>query len=239
MRLAALFSGGKDSTYAIQVAEARGWEVTHLLSIRPADPDSMLFHVPNLHVTPLQAEAMDLPLLEERADAGEEAELEALRRAFRRPRVDGILVGAIASDYQHSRVNRVAHELGLRVFAPLWRLDPAHLVRDYLRARLRIVFSSVSADGFDASWLGRLWDEAAVEDLLRLGATRGVHPCGEGGEFETLVLDAPRFRKAIEVTRARPDWRGTAGVWRVEEARLVEKPQRRPEPGSVSRSAKN
>ncbi len=224
MRLAALFSGGKDSTYSVYVAMQRGWEVTHLVSIRPEDPESMLFHVPNLHLTPLLAEAIGLPLIEERAMSGEEGELDALRRAFRRVDVDGILVGAIASDYQHRRVNRVGHELGLRVFAPLWRHDPRELVREYNRAGMHIVFSSVSADGFDASWLGRAWDDAAVKDLLGLHETRGVHPCGEGGEFETLVLDAPLFRQAVEVVKATPLWSGTAGIWRVDEARLVSRP---------------
>ncbi len=223
MRVACLFSGGKDSTYAAYLATQRGWEVSSLLTIRPADPESMMFHVPNLSVTALQAEALALPLLEEAAKPGEEGELDALRRIFERAHADGIVVGAIASDYQHSRVNRVAAETGLRVFAPLWRQEPERLVHDYLAAGLRIVFSSVSADGFDATWLGRPWDEATVRDLLDLHRTRGVHPCGEGGEFETLVLDAPFFKKSIEVLEAAPVWKGSAGVWRVERAQLVDK----------------
>ncbi|MGQ0797997.1 MAG: diphthine--ammonia ligase [Methanobacteriota archaeon] len=223
MRLAALFSGGKDSTYATWVAMQRGWEVTHLLSVLPADPESMLFHVPNLRLTRLHAEALGVPLVHEAADPGETGELDGLRRAMSRADVDGVVVGAIASDYQHSRVHRVAEGLGLRVFAPLWRLDPHLLVDEYVRAGLRIVVSSVSAEGFDASWLGRPWDPATIEDLRRLEARHGVHPCGEGGEFETLVLDAPFFRKAIRVDRATTSWRGSSGVWRVEAASLVPK----------------
>ena len=114
-------------------------------------------------------------------------------------------------------------DLGLRVFAPLWRHDPRQLVRDYLAAGFEIVFSSVSAEGLDTTWLGRHWDDRVVGDLLRLQETRGVNPCGEGGEFETLVLDAPLFERRIEILRAVPDWHGSAGLWRVEEARLVSK----------------
>jgi len=226
VRVAALFSGGKDSTYAAFVAMQRGWEVTHLLSILPEDRDSMLFHTPNLHLAPLQAEAMGIPLIRETAAMGGEGELDALRRIFRRVDVDGVIVGAIASDYQHARVNRIADEIGLRVFAPLWRRDPTRLVYDYLEAGFDIAFSSVSAEGLDASWLGRRWDDRVIQELLRLQRTRGVHPCGEGGEFETLVLDAPPFERSIDVVRATPDWRGTAGVWRVDEARLVPKRNR-------------
>lgn len=221
MRVAALFSGGKDSTYATYVAQQRGWEVTDLVSIRPRDPASMLYHVPNLHVTPLLAEAMGIPLLTEEAGAGEDAELEALERALRRTRAEGVVVGAIASDYQHARVNRVCHGLGVRVFAPLWRRDPEGLLRDYLAARMRIRFSAVSAEGLDASWLGRPLDAAAAEELLRLRDRVGLHPCGEGGEFETLVLNAPNFRRPVEVVDARPVWEGTSGHWDVREARLA------------------
>jgi diphthine-ammonia ligase len=223
VQVAALFSGGKDSTKAAYVAVQRGWELTHLLSVLPQDRESMLFHVPNVHMTKILAEAMGRPLVTEEAGRGEEGELDALRRMFQRVDVDGIIVGAIASDYQHERVNRVADEIGLRVFAPLWRRDPRQLIRDYLACGLEIVFSSVSAEGLDASWLGRRWDDRTIEDLLRLERTRGVHPCGEGGEFETLVLDGPLFHRRVEVLRAEPQWTGTAGVWRVLEARLVPK----------------
>lgn len=226
MRVATLFSGGKDSTYATYVAAQRGWEVTHLLSIIPEDRDSMMYHVPNLHVTPLLADAIGLPVVREIASAGEEGELEALRRILGRLDVDGIVVGAIASDYQHSRVNRVADELDLRVFAPLWRRDPRDLAGEYLAAGFEIVFSRVSAEGLDASWLGRRWDEAVMRELLRLHETKGVHPCGEGGEFETLVLDAPIFRQRVEIVSAAIEWDGTTGTWRVIEARLVPKAAR-------------
>src|SRR2546430_17571990 len=102
----------------------RGWDVAHLLSIVPEDRDSMLFHTPNLHLTPLQAEAMRIPLIRETAATGEDGELDALRRIFRRIDGDGVLVGAIASAYQHARANRIADEARLRGLPPLWRRDP-------------------------------------------------------------------------------------------------------------------
>ncbi len=163
---------------------------------------------------------MAIPLVEESANTGEAAELAALQRAFARIEADGILVGAIASDYQHARINGVAEKLGLRVFAPLWRRDPRDLIREYLDAGFRIVFSSVSAEGFDESWLGRAWDERTIEDLLQLHESHGVHPCGEGGEFETLVLDGPIFGKKVEILQAEPIWFGASGEWRVKQATL-------------------
>src|SRR5438445_13112861 len=96
----------------------RVWGVQQLLSVIPEDRDSMWFHTPNLQLPPLHAEAMRIPLIRETAAIGEDGELDALRRIFQRVDVDGVIVGAIASDYQHARVNRIAEELGLRVFAP-------------------------------------------------------------------------------------------------------------------------
>ncbi len=221
MRVAALFSGGKDSTYAAWVAMQQGWEVGSLVSILPQDPDSMLYHVPNLHVVPLLADAMGIPLVWERAGPGEKAELDALRRALSALRVDGVVVGAIASDYQHSRVSEVGHELGLRVFAPLWRKDQAGLLRDYLAAGLEAVFTRVSAEGLGPGWLGRKLDREAVDELLALRERVGLSPCGEGGEYETLVVRGPMLRKRLEIVRAETVREGGAATLLIREARLV------------------
>ncbi len=221
MRVTALFSGGKDSTYAAYVAMQRGWDVTSLITVLPADPESMMFHVPNLHLTPMLAEAMGIPLIQERAARGEEEELHALARAIRRSGAEGVVVGAIASDYQHSRVNRVAHELGARVFAPLWRRDPASLLHDYLDAGIEAIVTSVSAEGLGPAWLGRRLDSGAVQDLLDLHRRVGLHPCGEGGEFETLVVFGPGFARKLEIEEAEPRWAGSSGALDIREARLV------------------
>ena len=223
MKVAALFSGGKDSTYAAYVAVQRGWDLASLITVVPTDPESMMFHVPNIHLTPLLAEAIGRPHILERAAPGEPGELDALARAIRRADVDAVVVGAIASDYQHSRVNRVGDELGIRVFAPLWRQDPGSLLRDYLESGMDIRFVACAAEGFTPSWLGRRLDAAARNDLLNLHATRGVHPCGEGGEFETIVLDSPMHCERIEIARAEALWSGSAGVLRIDEARRVPK----------------
>src|SRR5437870_12950659 len=146
----------------------RGWDVTQLLSIIPEDRDSMLFHTPNLQLTPLQAEAMRIPLIREAASMGEDGELDALRRIFRRVDVDVVIVGAIASDYQHARVNRIADEVGLRVFATLWRRDALRLVYDYLEAVFDIAFSSVSPEGLYSSLLVRRCDVHDIHELLCL-----------------------------------------------------------------------
>lgn len=222
MRLAGLFSGGKDSTLAIDVAEQHGWEVTHLVTVRPRDPESHMFHVPNLHLAPLQAQAMGKPLVEVDASGDRERELDALEEALGRLPVDGIVTGALASEYQKTRLDRIAHRLGIKSFAPLWHKRGEDVLDTLVKGGYDVRFSSVAAEGLTETWLGRRLDAAAMDDLRRVSARYGVHVAGEGGEFESLVLASPRWPARVEVTRAEAAWRRDSGRWHVLEARVVD-----------------
>ena len=202
MRLAALFSGGKDSTYAIYLMEQQGHSIVHLVSVLPSDPDSKVFHTPNLHLLPTMAEAMGRSMVTVRSDGSEEGDLEALARALGSIRVEGVVTGAIASDYQWDRINWVCERLGLRVFSPMWRREQGMLMRDMVSSGVRAVVSAVMAEGLGPEWLGRPLDEKALIELLELRRTKGVNPSGEGGEYESLVLDSPLHRMRMEVVEA-------------------------------------
>ena len=199
MDATALVSGGKDSIYSAYLAENQGWEVRELLTLAPADPESMMFHTPNLDLVGLQAEAWGKPHrrveLAGRGEAAEEAELsEALRRAPG----GWIVAGAIASSYQFTRLLRIADRLGRRVFAPLWGKAGLRVVREEVAAGLDIRFVHLAAEGLPESWIGRRLEGELLEELARRAVPpRGFHPAGEGGEFETLVVDAPFFRARI------------------------------------------
>ncbi|MEM4494325.1 MAG: diphthine--ammonia ligase [Candidatus Caldarchaeum sp.] len=223
MRLAALFSGGKDSTYAVYRAEAGGHVVEMLLTFLPQSIDSYLFHYPNLHLTPLQAEAMGkhhiiYPI------AGMDEE-EVLNRALSEVagRVDGIVAGALASSYQRERMKHAAEKHGLTVLTPLWGQKPGELLRQMLRDGFEIMVVAVAAAGLDRNWLGRMLDEEAVEELEALAERYGINPGGEGGEMETMVLDCPLFHKKIRPLGWRMVWRGVYGFLRIERAVLVDK----------------
>jgi ABC transporter with metal-binding/Fe-S-binding domain ATP-binding protein len=199
MRLAALFSGGKDSTYAAFLMEQQGHEVDHLLTVLPSDPDSWVFHTPNLHLVPEMARLMGKQLHQVRSDGSEEGDLGALRRVLEGLDVDGAVTGAIASDYQWDRINGVCEAIGLRSFSPLWRKDQATLMRDMVEAGVRSVLVKVSAEGLGADWLGRELEERTIKQLLALSKEKGINPSGEGGEYETLVLDSPLHRRRMRV----------------------------------------
>lgn len=223
MRVAALVSGGKDSVLALHVAQCHGWDVTHVVTVRSRAADSWMFHVPNTDLAPLLAEAVGAPLVTVWTQGEKEREVADLERALGELPLDGFVSGALASEYQRTRLEGLGHRLGLKSFTPLWHKDPREVLRTVSGPGWDVRFAAVAAEGLDERWLGRRMDAAAIEDLERLNRKYGVHVAGEGGEYESLVLDAPCFRRRIEVVRARPDWRRDGGAWVVEEARLAPK----------------
>jgi diphthine-ammonia ligase len=221
MRLASLFSGGKDSTYATRLATLQGHEVAYLVTMESRREDSWMFHTVNSHLAPLVAEAYGIESVVAETHGEKEAELEDLRAALSRLEIDGVVTGAIASTYQRSRVDAICSELGLVHLSPLWGRDTQRLLGEMLSGGLVIMVTAVAALGLDESWLGRVLDLDAAEALRVLSERFGVDVCGEGGEMETLVLDAPWFRSRLEVLEARREWDGVRGSYVVERAGLI------------------
>ena len=201
MPIAILFSGGKDSTDTLWYYAEQGWDIACLLSLIPENPDSFLFQQPHEALLRAQAAALGLPILVERTPGEQEAELEDLRRLLGRAKgehgIAGVAVGALASDYQHERVTRVCHDLGLKTFSPLWHKDQERLLRELLDAGFDIRITRVAADGLDRTWLGRRLTGHDVDRLVALNKSIGLHIGGEGGEYETVVLDGPLFRRPV------------------------------------------
>ena len=229
MTVSALVSGGKDSLYAAYLAETQGWPVDELVTLRPRVADSLMFHTPNLDLVALQAEAWGKRHRSEVVSGSDEAaELEALERALSGDR-GPVVVGAIASSYQWARVVRVADRLGRRVYAPLWRVDPERVVREEIAAGLDIRFVHLAAEPLTPDLLGRTLDLETLSEIGRRSrSVRRVNPAGEGGEYETLVVDTPFWSKRLELERARREIDRSTARLVVETARLADKsrPQR-------------
>ena len=223
MRLAGLFSGGKDSCYATRLAEEEGHDLDYLVSMRSENPDSYMFHTVNIGLTELQAYAWGKEHVEAKTRGVKEKELDDLRRCLRGLDVEGVVTGAIASRYQRERIDRICDELGLEHMSPLWGRERVGLLNEMLSRGMTIVFSAVAAHGFDQRWLGAKLDRRAVDRLVEFNQKFGVDPCGEGGEYESLVLDAPWFRYRIEIREAERSWDGVSGRYRVLEADLKPK----------------
>jgi diphthine-ammonia ligase len=226
----ALVSGGKDSIFSASLADQQGLEVGELLTIRPSDPESMMFHTPNLGLVALQAEAWGKDhrtVVPE--GSGEEAETAALRGAL----ASGsgwVVAGAIASSYQWARLHRVCFELGRPLFTPLWGKSARTVVEAEILAGLDIRLVHLAAEPLGPELLGDRLDAALLDRLELLGRTvRPVHVAGEGGEYESLVVDAPFFERPIVLDELETHSHAGAHGLVVRRAHLGE--PRRPRPG--------
>lgn len=225
MRIAALISGGKDSLYAAYLAR-KEHEIAYVISMRSENPASYMFHFPNVHLVKQQAELMGIELVEKKTKGEKEKELDDLEDVISSlSGIDGIVTGALASNYQKQRIDNICGKLGIASLAPLWRRDPAEYMRSMLKDGFEIIFVGVAAPPMDEKWLGRKLDEKAVEELVELNRKHGIHVGGEGGETESLVLDCPMFSKRIEVVQAETNWneKERSGTYDIKEIKLVEK----------------
>ena len=225
MKVAVLFSGGKDSTYAVWVLQHLGWEISSLITVKPRTADSWIFHYPNVEWTPLQADAMGFP--HRMVQTGGDDELVELQETLVSMKRDlgivGLATGAVASDYQKSRFDNMCDAIRLRSFSPLWHKRPELIIDDLAKAGFRIVMTAVAARGLDETWLGRELSEQDWRSLSGLSKKHGIHLTGEGGEYESFVLDAPSFKKAVRLGKTRVAWNGQSGRLIIERASLRDK----------------
>ena len=220
MKVAVLFSGGKDSTYAAYIVQQWGWDLTHLVTLISQNTESWMFHSLNLTLTNLLSQSLDIPLVTETTQGRKEDELTDLQTLLQTLPIDGVISGAIASEYQRTRIERVCDRLGLKTFTPLWHKDQSLLLSDQLKAGFKISIVGVFAEGLTKDWLGRIIDQHTLEALQQLHETRGVNIAGEGGEYETLVLDAPTYRAPLIIDEQKTTWTRDNGTLQVMKAHL-------------------
>ncbi len=226
MKLGVLFSGGKDSTLALHKA-AEKEAVVCLITVQSKNPDSYMFHTPNIQLTTLQAQALNLPLVVKGTDGKKEEELvdleAAISEAAMRFGIEGVVTGAVESVYQAERVQRICQRLDLWCFNPLWKKNQQALLEELLEKDFRVIISGIFAYPLDEKWLGKEIDPQIIRRLLALQGEFGISPSGEGGEIETTVLDSPMFRQKIEVVNSSVKAKGNSGVFGINQAELVPK----------------
>lgn len=223
MRVAVLVSGGKDSALALYHTLESEHEVACLASIIPLKEDSWMFHYPNIRLVDLFSEAVGIPLVKAESPGVKEEEVEDLKRLIERLNVEGVVTGAIASTYQKSRIDMVCEQLGLKSIAPLWRRDSLSILKELVDLNFNAIITGVYAHGFTKEWLGKRIDARAIGALEELNKQYGVSLVGEGGEYETLVLDGPIFKKRIKIVDTETVWKHESGCFLVKKAVLEKK----------------
>jgi ABC transporter with metal-binding/Fe-S-binding domain ATP-binding protein len=202
MKLGVLFSGGKDSTFATFIAKSQGYEISCLISLLSKNKESYMFHTPSISKTKQQAESMEIPLLIHETEGEKEKELEDLEEAIKEAKekfgIEGIVTGAVESVYQASRIQKICDELDLECFNPLWKKPQVELLNELIKNKFEVIITGVFAYPLGKEWLGKKIDEDFVEEMKELEKKYKINPAGEGGEFESFVLNCPLFKKKLE-----------------------------------------
>jgi len=227
----------------------QGWKVEGLITIHITNDDSMMFQIPNTSIAGLQAHSMGVPWLPILSDGKQEEEITDLKNgingltnvydAFERIvfdtkvidfpdnlllqsanlEIDALVVGALRSDYQKTRIERMCEQLGIISYCPLWHHQPKGHMQSLVEHGFDVRIVSVSTDGLGEEWLGKKITQQSLEDLTRISTKYRFNLDGEGGEFETIVVDAPHMSQSIEVS-GHSNWKGNRGTWILESARI-------------------
>jgi predicted ATP pyrophosphatase (TIGR00289 family) len=222
-KAAVLFSGGKDSTRTVHWCLEKGWDVKYLVTIISEREDSYMYHVPNIHLVDKLADSIGIKVIKRSSSGIKEKEVEDMKESLKDLEIDSVACGGIASNYQKTRIEKVCKELGLELLAPFWGVNPEKFMRDTIRLGFDVRFVGVYSMGFDKSWLGRKLDKESLENLIELNKKYGVSLVGEGGEFESLCLGGPIFKKKLEIEDSEVIWddKTNSGWLRVKKLNLL------------------
>jgi ABC transporter with metal-binding/Fe-S-binding domain ATP-binding protein len=224
MKLGVLFSGGKDSCLAMHKA-MKEHEIVCLISVISKNPESYMFHVPNINMVDMQADAIGLPLVKTETEGVKEEELKDLKKviieAKEKYSIEGIVTGAVKSEYQASRIQKICDELGLKCINPLWQMDQIKLLQEL--KDFEVIISGVFAYPLGEEWLGKRIDDSVISELEKLQEKIKINPAGEGGEIETTVLDAPFFKQRIIIINSSKEFKDNAGTYNILLAELIDK----------------
>jgi ABC transporter with metal-binding/Fe-S-binding domain ATP-binding protein len=202
MKAVVLFSGGKDSCLALHKAIQQGYDIKYLLFLVPKGQDAWLFHTPHMELLKKQIEMLGLKYRMQATEVGEKVEFENLRAILGKikGKADKLVIGGIASSYQGSRIKKVAEEVGLDVYCPLWSYTGEKLWNELLDEGFKVILTKIATQGLSPEFLGKVIDKERLENLKKLSEKHKFDLTGEGGDFETAVLYMPGFKKEIKMS---------------------------------------
>ena len=210
MRVVILSSGGKDSAAAFWWAQCRGWSVTHLVTVRIKGTDSMMFQLPGTDLVEYQAKLAGVEWFVVESEGIAEHEVDDLEMRLKELDFDGLVCGALRSDYQKSRIERMCERIGVHSFTPLWHQDAYSHLSGMVENGFEIMITGVSAEGLGEEWLGHVITKDSLLDLKKLSQKYRFNIDGEGGEYESIVVAGPHHKGRL-LLENKPVWDGVRG----------------------------
>ncbi len=227
MKVCVLYSGAKDSNYAIYLAKKQNYEISCLVTFISENPESYMFHTPNIKWVDLQSQTLKIPIEIFKTKGIKEDEIEDMEKALsyikKNYNIEGVVTGAVASEYQRQRVEKVCKKLGLKCINPLWKIDSEKYLNELVESGFKVKIVGVFAEGLTKEWLGKDITADTIKELKELNKKYKIHLIGEGGEYETFVYDSPLFKRKIDIIESAKIWEGNSGVLNIKKAELSEK----------------
>lgn len=201
MKVAIMFSGGKDSTFAIDYALEKGWKIDYLLSVKPTRTDCFLFHFATVENTPELAKILGVKhILTSCNIADPEKEAEIVKNIVIKNPVDAVVLGG--TGLQETQIRSIQKALlphGIEVFAAHAGQDHDLVMKEMIKKGYKFMITQIASDGLNKDWLGRVLDEKSMNELFARSIKYGFHCGGEGGYYDTLIIDGPIFNSRLEI----------------------------------------
>jgi len=226
MNVGVLYSGGKDSAYAIEFCKKKGWNISYLLSVKPSRTDCYLFHFATVEATKELAKALDLEHIYTTCDVADpKKEAEIVKNIVRNNKVDALVLGGVGlQETQIKVLQETLMPLGVEVFASHSGFDHDEMMQEMLKRGYDIRISQFAVEGLGLEWLGKKLDENLFLELRKRAYNYGFHVGGEGGHYDTLVIDGPIFKKRLKITSAeRVKETEYSGYLKIKNMELIEK----------------
>lgn len=227
IKIASLLSTGKDSLYATQLMKKQGYDISCFITIKSKNKDSFMFHTPTINLSEKISKSTNIPVIEVVTSGEKEKELRDLEIAIRKAiidyKIEGVVSGALYSNYQRERIESICENLGIRSFAPLWHMDQKEYLRRVVKEGYKVIITKIAAHGLTENYLGKIIDEKTIEKLVALEKKFKLNVAGEGGEYETLVLDAPFYNKKLKIEFDKIIENEFTGYIKIKKAKFVKK----------------
>ena len=220
MRVAILSSGGKDSSVAWWWAKCNGWDIECLVTVSITGNDSWMFQIPGTDMVEHQAKLAGLDWLRVESEGLQEREILDLEESLRKLNIDGIVSGALRSDYQKSRIEQMCERLSIKSWTPLWHQDSLQHMKGLVENNFKVMITGVGCEGLDERWIGHILTEKSLVEMEELSKEYRFNIDGEGGEYETLVVAGPHLEGELKVMGT-SRWDGVRGELEIKSVELI------------------
>jgi diphthine-ammonia ligase len=201
----ASWSGGKDGCFAVYRALEKGYNVSRLVNFISKEYQRVNFHGTEKRLVQLQGQAVGIPVFQPETTFGNYTEdFKDAVRSLLSADVRGMVFGDIYNDQHLAWVQGVCANLGIEAVEPLWGMSTDDVINDFIGAGFEAVIVAADARLIGEEWLGKRVDK----DFITYLKSKGIDPCGESGEYHTIVVDGPLFKKKIEIAEGRTIRRG-------------------------------